>query len=58
MEANVKFRLSIIERTIDLEYYGYDESTTWNELNESQQHEIEDSLREENIVIVSVSNAD
>ena len=54
MKATVEYRLSIITQEIDLEYYGHDESKSWNDLTESEQHEIEDSLREENIVVVSI----
>ena len=55
MKANVNYSMSIISQEIDLEYYGYDEDRPWDDLTESEQHEIEDSLREENIIVVSIT---
>lgn len=54
MKANVNFSMSIINQEIDLEYYGHDESKSWDDLTESEQHEIEESLREENFIIVTI----
>jgi hypothetical protein len=56
MKANVKFSLNVFDQEIDLEYYGHGSETTWDDLTEDQQHEIEDSLREENMIIVSIEN--
>jgi hypothetical protein len=55
MKASVKFSMDRITDEIDLEYYGHDESKSWNDLTESEQHEIEDSLREQNIILVSIT---
>lgn len=58
MKAQVKFSLDTISQEIDLEYYGYTSEQDWDSLSEFQQNEIEDSLREENVILVSVKGVD
>lgn len=58
MKAIVKYTLSSYSETIDLEDYGHDEDRTWDDLTRDEQIEIEDSLREEKVVHVSIEDED
>lgn len=57
MPLRAKFTTTITEVDFDLAYFGYDESKSWNDLTESEQHEIEDSLRSDVIILVSVKES-
>lgn len=56
MKVRIKYKVSTQTEVISLMDYGYDEETKWSELTEDQQHEIEDSLREQNVILVEVED--
>ena len=54
MQIHVTFRPSSPSTTVDLTDYGHLPETRWEELSEAEQHEIEDNLRENNILYLTV----
>ena len=43
------------EFTEDLTFHGYDEDRTWDSLTDEERNEVLDSIREQNIVDISVT---
>jgi hypothetical protein len=58
MIVKVKFSVNVKETIINLTNFGHLPETKWEELTEDEQHEVEDSARENNVIMVDVSPAD
>ena len=54
MKALVKYKSNISQETIDLTDYGFQESIKWEDIPEDKQLAIQDSLREDTYIQVSV----
>jgi hypothetical protein len=54
MKITVKFSVNVRETTIDLTDFGHLPETKWEQLTEAEQHEVEDSAREENVILTNV----
>jgi hypothetical protein len=57
MKVKLKIEL-IVNQTIDLTSFGFDENVKWVDLTQNEQSEIKDNIRDEYIAYVSVEDID
>lgn len=58
MKAKLTFRIDKNNEIIDLEDFGHDENTRWDDLSENEQNEIRDNVTEQMVIQTSGESCD